>query len=56
MSVTNLLSGDGAVEGVAVDKDGLARALAVRLQHVDGFDGVQELLLVLVLPDLRSKL
>jgi hypothetical protein len=54
MSVTNLLSGDGAVEGVAVDEDGLARALAVRLQHVDRLDRVQVLLLLLVLSHLRS--
>lgn len=34
------LGGDGAVEGVALDKDGFGGALAVRLEDVDRLDGV----------------
>jgi hypothetical protein len=34
------LGGDGAVERVALDKDGFGGALAVRLEDVDGLDGV----------------
>ncbi|KAI3475615.1 hypothetical protein L1887_62957 [Cichorium endivia] len=34
------LGGDGAVEGVAVDEERLARRLAVRLEHVDRLDRI----------------
>ena len=36
----HLLRGDGAVQGVAIDKHALPGGLSVSLQHVDGLDGV----------------
>ena len=45
----HLLRRDGAVERVPVHQHRLARALAVRLQHVHRLDGVEELLLALLL-------
>ena len=38
--MSRTLGGDGAVEGVALDKDGLGGTLAVRLEDIDGLDGV----------------
>ncbi len=36
----HLLRGNGAVERVAVNEEGLPGRLAVGLEHVDGLDGV----------------
>merc|ERR1719486_218808 len=39
-SSRHLLRGDGAVQGVAIDKHALPCGLSMSLQHVDGLDGV----------------